>query len=236
MITNKAFKRILNDKSITLTDEELENIIEDELLKPEEELDADLIEYCIDELERRKTAPKRKQGRLIKMLVPAAAAVLALALLAGLYGSGALGGNYEMRGTELSEELAENGFEGAYLPDEILSRRCKIEKIEYRELIPEPEAAESSFFAQIHLAEIDFENKGKDEKIIIEKYESKKSLLDDISSNASNLEEVNTNGRKVYVFRKNGRNSLYYRDGTKQYVITLPFSYEETAEFAKNIK
>ena len=38
---------ILNDDSLELTVEELENIIEEELQKDESEMDPDLIEYCL---------------------------------------------------------------------------------------------------------------------------------------------------------------------------------------------
>ena len=44
-MTNSEFIKILNDDSLELTVEELENIIEEELQKDESELDPDLIEY-----------------------------------------------------------------------------------------------------------------------------------------------------------------------------------------------
>ena len=46
-MTKKQLLRILNDDSLELTVEELENIIEEELQKDESEMDPDLIEYCL---------------------------------------------------------------------------------------------------------------------------------------------------------------------------------------------
>lgn len=237
MITNKAFKRILNDKSITLTDEELENIIEDELLKPEDELDADLIEYCIDELERRKTAPKRKKGRLIKMLVPAAAAVVIILLSAPLLNN-YFSDDYLMRGTQLQAELSENGFEDAILPEELLSKKCKIEKIIYDSKIFDSDSysSSSSGCKKMLYAEIHIENNNEIITATIEKYKFNKIERDITADKISRFEEFEANGKTVYVFQKDGQNAVAYTVDEIQYVITLPFSYEETAEFAKNIK
>ena len=46
-MTKKQLLKILNDDSLGLTVEELENIIEEELQKDESEMDPDLIEYCL---------------------------------------------------------------------------------------------------------------------------------------------------------------------------------------------
>ena len=46
-MTKKQLLKILNDNSLELTVEELENIIEEELQKDESEMDPDLIEYCL---------------------------------------------------------------------------------------------------------------------------------------------------------------------------------------------
>ncbi len=50
MISNNDFRRILCDKSLDLSKEELEQIIDEELEKLEDIMDADLIEYCLDAL------------------------------------------------------------------------------------------------------------------------------------------------------------------------------------------
>lgn len=50
MISAKSILRLLNDKSLELDKKTLEQIIEEELEKTENEMDADLIEYCLDTL------------------------------------------------------------------------------------------------------------------------------------------------------------------------------------------
>ena len=62
-MTNSEFMNILNDDSLELTVEELENIIEEELQKDESEMDPDLIEYClyyISKAETQKAARRKK--------------------------------------------------------------------------------------------------------------------------------------------------------------------------------
>ena len=50
MIDVKKFLEFLNDKSLDLSKEKLDQIIEAEFEKSENEMDADLIEYCLDAL------------------------------------------------------------------------------------------------------------------------------------------------------------------------------------------
>lgn len=59
-MTKKQLLKILNDDSLELTVEELENIIEEELQKDEAEMDPDLIEYCLYYIS--KAGGRRRQG------------------------------------------------------------------------------------------------------------------------------------------------------------------------------
>ncbi len=59
-MTKKQLLKILNDDSLELTVEELENIIEEELQKDESEMDPDLIEYCLYYIS--KAGGRRRQG------------------------------------------------------------------------------------------------------------------------------------------------------------------------------
>lgn len=54
-MTNSEFINILNDESLELTIEELENIIDEELQKDESEMDPDLIEYCLYYIDKAET-------------------------------------------------------------------------------------------------------------------------------------------------------------------------------------
>lgn len=92
-MTNSEFMKILNDNSLELTVEELENIIEEELQKDESEMDPDLIEYCLyyinkadssngkdekTETDTKKPKKHRFGGKAKKILIIAATAVLLL--------------------------------------------------------------------------------------------------------------------------------------------------------------
>ena len=59
-MTKKQLLKILNDDSLELTVEELENIIEEELQKDDSEMDPDLIEYCLYYIS--KAGGRRRQG------------------------------------------------------------------------------------------------------------------------------------------------------------------------------
>lgn len=60
-MTNSEFMNILNDDSLELTVEELENIIDEELQKDESEMDPDLIEYCLYYIYQQ-SGDRRRQG------------------------------------------------------------------------------------------------------------------------------------------------------------------------------
>ena len=51
-MTNNEFKQVLLDDSVLMSKQELEGIIENELNKSESEMDADLIEYCLDSIKK----------------------------------------------------------------------------------------------------------------------------------------------------------------------------------------
>ena len=59
-MTKKQLLKILNDDSLELTVEELENIIEEELQKDDSEMDPDLIEYCL--YYNQQSGDRRRQG------------------------------------------------------------------------------------------------------------------------------------------------------------------------------
>ena len=60
-MTNNEFKQVLLDNSAVLSKQELEEIIENELLKSESEMDADLIEYCLDSIKKLQLSEDNKK-------------------------------------------------------------------------------------------------------------------------------------------------------------------------------
>lgn len=230
-MTNSEFKKLLNEP-IKLSEEEIKEILETELQKSESETDADLIEYCLDELNRMKNAPKKKKGRLIKILAPVAAAVVIIALSAPLLNN-YLADDYLMRGTELTEELIENGFEEVQLPEELLSKKCKVEKIVYEKGTENSSFSSTSDKMSVPSAKIYFEYKGEENTATIKKY---RYAFYDCVGNASASQKIEVSGGTVYVLEKDGKYAVAYKKDNVYYAVALPFDYEETVEFAKTIK
>ena len=85
MIKSSDIITLLKDKKADLTKEEIEKIIEDELMKDEDKMDADLIEYCLDALKEIKPAKKKKPFSYIKVAsCIAAAAVLIFVIVSAI--------------------------------------------------------------------------------------------------------------------------------------------------------
>ena len=62
-MTKKQLLKILNDDSLELTVEELENIIEEELQKDDSEMDPDLIEYCLYYISKAEANGSKEKSR-----------------------------------------------------------------------------------------------------------------------------------------------------------------------------
>ncbi len=171
MINSSDILCFIKDKSVDLPKEELERIIEEELNKPENEMDADLIEYCLDalnELESNDTVEIKaertsdlKDNKITKpfkkvFAIAAAVAILtvgSLSVFAAVSDVSILDGlvelynkyivvrfdksddkadDYELLGTELAEELKENGIYPVLLPEALLNDETRIKEIEYQ--------------------------------------------------------------------------------------------------------
>ena len=68
-MTNNEFKQVLLDDSTVLSKQELEEIIEKELNKSESEMDADLIEYCLDNIKKLELSEENKKEESKKVFV-----------------------------------------------------------------------------------------------------------------------------------------------------------------------
>ena len=84
MIKSSDIIKLLKDKSTDLSKEEIEKIIEEELLKDESEMDADLIEYCLDALKEKDSAPKKKKIPYVRIASFIAAAAVLIFVIAAV--------------------------------------------------------------------------------------------------------------------------------------------------------
>lgn len=84
MIKSSDIIKLLKDKSTDLSKEELEKIIEEELSKDESEMDADLIEYCLDALKDKESAPKKRNFSYVRIASFIAAAAVLIFVIAAV--------------------------------------------------------------------------------------------------------------------------------------------------------
>jgi len=263
MINSSDILRFIKDKSVDLPKEELERIIEEELNKPENEMDADLIEYCLDalnELESNDTVEIKAErtsdlkDNIIKkpfkrvFAVAAAVAILAvgsLSVFAAVSDVSILDGlvelynkyivvrfdksdekadDYELLGTELAEELKENGIYPVLLPEALLNDETQIREIEYQY---------TEFIISANISFVFDDEKGH---MTISKHDSRISVGASEYPNAKNVTVVETSGVQVYVFEQNGKGSIAYKDSQIEYSIFSSMTYEQAIEFAKTIK
>lgn len=263
MINSSDILRFIKDKSIDLSKEELERIIEEELNKPENEMDADLIEYCLDalnELESNNTVEIKaertsdlKDNKITKpfkkvFAIVAAVAILtvgSLSVFAAVSDVSILDGlvelynkyivvrfdksddkadDYELLGTELAEELKENGIYPVLLPEALLNDETRINEIEYQH---------TEFIISANISFVFDDEKGH---MTISKHDPRISVGASEYPNAKNVTVVETSGVQVYVFEQNGKGSIAYKDSQIEYSIFSSMTYEQAIEFAKTIK
>lgn len=265
MLTDKEFLSFINDKSLDGSlEENLNKIIDEEMEKSEEEMDTELIEYCLDKLsnleaETPVTEEKKgngdSNGKHIKLKfkkVIAVAAAIAVLFVGTLSVSAIVldvnlfdgivelyndyirinfdktdnnADEYQLLGTDLAKELANNGFSAVLLPEALFSDEYKITKIEY-------EAGEFT-----NSANITFEYKNKLGSFFITEYTMEEIVPDvEFLNVTSNIEKLTISNTTVYCFMQNKVASINYRDDLSLYTIQIPVELNDAIEFAKTIK
>lgn len=265
MLTDKEFLSFINDKSLDGSlEENLNKIIDEEMEKSEEEMDTELIEYCLDKLsklEAETPATEEKKGngdsngkhiklKFKKFIAVAAAAAV---LLVGTISASAIifdvnlfdgivelyndyirinfdktddkADNYQLLGTELAKELADNGFAEVLLPEAILSDEFEIIKIAY----------ESGEY--MNTTNITFKYNNKFGSFFITKY-TMNELVPDVEflNVTSNIEEIKIDDINVYCFMQDKYASINYKDDLSLYTIQIPMELDDAIELAKTIK
>lgn len=265
MLTDKEFLSFINDKSLDGSlEENLNRIIDEEMEKSEEEMDTELIEYCLDKLSKLETETpdtEEKKGngdsndKHIKLKfkkIVAIAAAIAVFLVGSLSVSAVVfdvnlfdgivelyndyirinfdktddkADEYQLLGTELAKELADNGFDEVLLPEAIFSEYYEIQKMEY------------DVTEVIITANITFNYKNKHGYINISKYAMEEIVPDvEFLNVTSNIEELTIGRTTIYCFMQDDATAITYRDGLFIYFIQIPLSLDEAIEFAKTIK
>ena len=261
MFTDKEFLSFINDKSLGGSlEENFNRIIDEEMEKSEEEMDTELIEYCLDKLskleaEEPDTEEKKgngdSNGKHIKLKfkkIVAIAAAIAILFVGTLSVSAVVfdvnlfdgivelyndyirinfdktddkADEYQLLGTELAKELADNGFDEVLLPE----AEFEIIKITY-------EVGE-----YINSANITLEYQDELCNIDITQFPMEEIVPDvEFLNVTSEIKEIKNGNITIYCFMQGDSAAITYKDGLSVYFINIPLDLEETVDFAKTIK
>lgn len=248
---NKTFLKILKTKSMTFTAQEIMQIMDEELEKDPSEMDTELIDMCVEALERgpvEKPAPKKHSGAAVRKILLVAAIVAAVAGMAipvsaryvyndesnkivsfcadhfniDLRNGETNAVVYSDRNNALVKELNENGFENVVLPSFILENG----EVSYLEDGEDYILSEIKFNNQISGKICIIKYKGKDTAIPIGKSEFSKKY--------KSTKQLNQNGMDIVVFASSKDACISYMDRNTEYCVVIDnCSMEEAIKIAE---
>ncbi len=259
-MTNNEFKQVLLDNSQVMSKQELEEIIENELLKSESEMDADLIEYCLDnikKLELSEESNKKEESKKVFFINPkmwrvlvAMSVVFVFAITASAFYfnipeeiAQLINGNAEL---DFNLENADKTADGYALLETDLAKELEsfgITPVTFPEATVRKECKISKIEnltvdkAISSNAYIHFVYNGSLGRMRIEQKNSFEevegiSTVMDVEAG----EMLNINGLDVLIFEQDENCTIKYREATRIYSIYLECNYEIAKEFAKTIK
>ena len=254
MNTQNLLQRLLTDERWALPAEEIEKLLDEELAKPVEEIDAAFVAYCMAQTEspadrenaKKKTVRPFRPNR--KAFVAVVAAVL---LLLGTLTVSAVTGilptdgivefydeyirirfdkeqtttnNYSFQGSALANELALHGIAPIMLPEAFLTDDYTITSIEYQT------------DTILSMATVYYAKGNKRGRISIKQYADQKCIPCMDFPDTENYKVDDAQGVEIYVIEQNKKGNITFQNGLTQYFITTPLSFEKAIEFAKTIK
>ena len=260
-MTNNEFKQVLLDDSAVLSKQELEEIIENELLKSESEMDADLIEYCLDNIKKLELSEednKKEESKKVFFINPkmwrvlvAMSVVFVFAITASAFYfnipeeiAQLINGNAEL---DFNLENADTTADGYALLETDLAKELEsfgIVSVTFPEAMVRKECKISKIEnltvnEAVSLdANIEFTYNETIGSLMIHRFSS----LDTDWTGSSTVmdveagEMINVNGMDILVFEQKNNCTITYRDGLTEYNIYLECDFELAKEFAKTIK
>ncbi len=232
MVRDKDYLKLFSDNAEDrLTETELSEIIDEELLKSEEEMDTELIENCLDAINRLKIDEQKevdtdvhvKKFSLRRWVAAAVAAVFVLSFSALLFFKKP---QTDFPKQELCTVLEENGYGAAHLPSALFTNECSIISVKTEPI--ENKSSRLDTFDETKTITVSFEYKGKSCNIKIGKQkqqiEGEKISLPEPSG--INAEIYRTESGYLAVYKTNGGYCL----------VQMPVSLSEFAEFVGKIK
>ncbi len=260
MLTDKDFLSFINEySSDALLKDRLNRIIDEEMEKPEDKMDTELIEYCLDKINKIDTEDKKGNGDsndsrmklTLKKNIAIAASVavfligaLSLSLvffdinLLGIFGDP--NNNHILNNSESqNNKVYTYNILGSELVKELSDNG--FDNI----LLPEAffsdnfkiEKIEYNITNDLITADILFKNDNFNGSCNINKFSAKEIVPDDDYLNTSdNFEELIIGKTVIKCFIKNGDAVIIYKDNLTIYTIRIPLNLDEAVDFAKTIK
>ena len=262
-MTNNEFKQVLLDDSVLMSKQELEEIIENELLKSESEMDADLIEYCIDSIKKLELSEednKKEENKKVFFINPKMWRVLVTmsVVLTFIFAvtASAIYFNIPENIAQLIDGNAELDFnlgdadktaDGYALLETDLAKKLEsfgITPVTFPEALVSDECKitkieNTTIEKTISLdADIHFEYKGYSGYVFVSQFMPMDSEWTGSSSvmNVKSATMINVNGLDVLVFEQDENCSIEYRNNLTRYDIYIECDFETAKEFAKTIK
>lgn len=261
-MTNNEFIKILNDNSLELTAEELENIIEEELQKDESEMDPDLIEYClyyIDRAEDNNNKVKKSEtdkakprtthfnGKLKKVLIIAAT----IALLLVTTGIATIATDKEIKNSAITfyenrirvhfdKPKEEDGISGTEIAAEL--KKHDISDLKLPAMFFSSDCIYSNILEDntenLKAISLSYQTKNSSGQVSVSRFYSEEIIppVDFHNTTSySQAEEFMVNGLKVFVIEQGDFCSIAYQDNLIQYMMYLNTNFASAIEIAKTI-
>lgn len=265
MLTDKEFLDFINDKSLDGSlEESLNRLIDDEMEKNEEEMDTELIEYCLkklDYLDEKALSESEKKGkgesndkhvRLRFKKVIAIAAIISVLLICTLTATGSTFGVKLFDGiVELYNEYVRINFDkidGEVGEHKFLETELAKELSENgfnKVLLPEAifsddfEITKTEYESTelVLCANISFKYKRENGYIYISQHAIEEIIPDDeFCYVSSEIKKLQVGDISIFCFVQAGKTTITYKDGLSTYNIRVPLSLDDAIEFAKTIK
>ncbi len=259
-MTNNEFKQVLLDDSVLMSKQELEEIIENELNKSESEMDADLIEYCLDNIKKLQLSEesnKKEESKKVFFINPkmwrvlvAMSVILVFAITASAIFfnipeeiAQLINGNAEL---DFNLENADTTADGYALLETDLAKELEsfgITPVTF----PEAMVRKKCKISKVENLTVDKTN-SLNGYIYFKYYETlgrmhieQKMPYDEIAGTNTVMdveagEMININGMDVLIFEQEKKCTIIYRDNLTDYYIYLECDFETAKEFAKTIK
>lgn len=249
----KLLKKILTTESVEFSLEEIEQLMDEELEKPSEEIDAELVDMCLQILTKEpetehieKPKSKRKIVKFTKMLIAAALiamfVVLSLPATADIYDIDVfentvvqkIGNFFKITFREEKEVDLTKNFPGIdlsknTLPDFIFDENCVITDLK-SQVIDGDGIIKFSFQMK------DSEISGYVDIFVPKKFDKNQLKEYNINSNYSKIKELHVNGVRVFVISNGEENLIRYEKNGMVFNFTIKqCSFEKAVEIANTI-